>query len=148
MLGSENQLSFGILSLETHHPILSEANCEKMKLFQNNKDIAKKGFIISNSKTSILFGNGTNYHNIFKSVEVYSEQFSYFNTTLIEENKNNNSIITDIILVKDNSTNTSNQEMCLSLGLGKYARSFINPEPPHFIDDLRSKNIIKKILNY
>ena len=143
MLGSENQISFGILSLETHHPILSEANCEKMKLFQNNKDIAKKGFIISNSKTSILFGNGTNYHNIFKSVEVYSEQFSYFNTTLIEENKNNNSIITDIILVKDNSTNTSNLEMCLSLGLGKYARSFINPEPPHFIDDLRSKNIIK-----
>ena len=144
MLGSQNELSFGIISFETHHPILSQANCEKIKLFQKNKDIAKKGFIISNSKTSILYGNGTNYHNLFETVEVYSEQFSYFNTTLIEENKNNNSESTDIILVKDNSTNTSNQEMCLSLGLGKYTRSFINPEPPHFIDDLRSKNIIKK----
>ena len=141
-LGSQNQNYFGLLSIDDHHPILSASNCEKMKLFQNNQYIFKKGYKISNSKTSKLLGNGTKYFNTIDFVEVYSEEFSFFNTTLIEENKNNNSEVSELILVKD-STNPTNEEMCLSIGLGVGHRAFINPEPPQFIDNLRKKRMIK-----
>ena len=142
-LGSQNQKYFGLLSLDDHHPILSASNCEKMKLFQNNQNIIKKGYKILNSETSKLLGNGTKYFNTIDFVEVFSEEFSFFNTTLIEENKNNNSEVSELILVKD-STNPTNEEMCLSIGLGVAHRSFINPEPPQFIDDLYKKRMIKR----
>jgi len=142
-LGSQNQEYFGLLSLDDHHPILSASNCEKMQLFQNNQNVIKKGYKISNSETSKLLGNGSKYFNTIDFVEVYSEVFSFFNTTLIEENKNNNSETSELILVKD-STNPTDEEMCLSLGLGVGHRAFINPEPPQFIDDLRSKRMIKR----
>ena len=80
--------------------------------------------------------------NSIDFVEVYSEEFSFFNTTLIDENINNNTETSELILVKD-STNTTNEEMCLSIGLGVAHRAFINPEPPQFIDDLRKKRMIK-----
>ena len=82
-LGAEKQKYFGIISLSDHHPMLTESNCEKMKLFQNNKNIIKKGNKISESSSKYL-GNGTDYLNSIKFVEFYSEYFSYFNTTLIE----------------------------------------------------------------
>ena len=113
-----------------------------MKLFQNNQNIIKKGYKISNSETSKLLGNGTKYFNFIDFVEVYSEEFSFFNTTLMEENKDNISEVSELILVKD-STNHTNEEMCLSIGLGVGHRAFINPEPPQFIDDLRKKRMIK-----
>ena len=34
--------SFGLISMNNHHPVLSETNCEKMKLFQKNENIIKK----------------------------------------------------------------------------------------------------------
>ena len=143
-LGSEKQKTFGIISLDNQHPILSESNCEKMKLFQNNKNIIKKGYVISKSKSSKLLGNGTSYFNMFDYVEVYSEIFSYLNTTLIKENNNNNYETSELILVKDNNTKYLNQEKCLSLGMGQFQRAFINPEPPQFIDDLYNKRKIDR----
>jgi len=144
-LGSQNKNYFGLLSLDDHHPILSASNCKKMKLFQNNKNIMKKGYKISNSETSKLLGNATKYFNDIDFVEIYSEKFSFFNTTLIEENKNNNSDASELILVKD-STNPINEEMCLSIGLGVGHRAFINPEPPQFIDKL--SNLLINIMVY
>ena len=143
-LGQEKKDTFGILSFDDYHPILTESNCEKMKLFQRNKNINKKGYIIANSKSSILLGNGTKYRNRFEYVEIYSEYFCYYNNTLIEGNKDNNLQMTELIIVKDNSTKASNGEMCLSLGLGKNERTFIHPEPPQFIDDLYNQRKIEK----
>ena len=115
-LGSDEQKYFGRISLDDHRPILSESNCEKINLFQNNKNIIKKGYLLSNSPTCQLLGNTTNYLNKIKYVEYYSEQFSYFNTTLIEENKNNILEISELMLIKYNISNNINQEMCLSIG--------------------------------
>ena len=70
-----------------------------MKLFQKNKNIIKKGYVISKSKSSKLLGNGTNYFDMFEYVEIYSEEFSYLNTTLIKEN-NNNYELSELILVR------------------------------------------------
>ena len=77
-------------------------------------------------------------------VEVYSEIFSYLNTTLIKENNNNNYETSELILVEDNNTKYLNQEKCLSLGMGQFQRAFINPEPPQFIDDLYNKRKIDR----
>ena len=143
-LGSEKKKYFGLISLEDRHPILSEKNCKKIELFQDNKNIIKDKYIIYNSKSSKFLGNGTNYFNRIKYVEVFSERFSYFNTTLIKENDNNNLIETELILVKDNSTELINQEMCLTIGLAPSVRAFLNPEPPHFIESLYQKKIIRK----
>ena len=106
-----------------------------MKKFQKNKNIAKKGYIISNSKTCELIGHGTSYFNIFKEVEEYTELFSFYNTSN-ESAKNNNFQKTNITLVRDSFNKSSDKEMCLSLGLGQLQRAYLNPEPPHFVDDL------------
>ena len=141
-LGAEKQKYFGIISLSDHHPMLTESNCEKMKLFQNNKNIIKKGYKVSESSSSKYLGNVTDYLNSIKFVEFYSEYFSYFNTTLIEQYKNNNSEIGEIIFVRNN-TIKENNEMCLSIGLSEYYRVFASYKPPHFLDDLHSKRKTK-----
>lgn len=74
-LGQRREDIFGILSFDDHHPILSESNCQRKYLFQKNKNINKKGYIISNSNSSILYGNGTKYFDKFECVEVYGEDF-------------------------------------------------------------------------
>ena len=143
MLGSEKQETFGILSLDGQHPILSDLNCEKMKKFEKNKNIVKKGYIISNSKSSELLGNGTSYFNIFKEVQVYSELFTFYNTS-IEEKKDISFEKSNIILVRDSFNKPRDKEMCLSLGLGQLQKAYLNPEPPHFVDDLREKRKISR----
>ena len=142
-LGSDEQKYFGRISLDDHRPILSESNCEKINLFQNNKNVIKKGYLLSNSPTSKLLGNTTNYLNKIKYVEYYSEQFSYFNTTLIEENKNNILEISELMLIKYNISNNINQEMCLSIGISGDFKVFSDPSPLHFIENLYKKKKIK-----
>ena len=143
MLGSDKQETFGILSLDGQHPILSDLNCEKMKKFEKNKNIVKKGYIISNSKSSVLLGNGTSYFNRFKEVQVYSELFTFYNTS-IEEKKDKSFEKSNITLVRDSFNKPIDKEMCLSLGLGQWQKAYLNPEPPHFIDDLREKRKISR----
>jgi len=142
-LGSQNEKYFGIISLDDHHPILSESNCEKMNLFQNNKNIIKKGYRISESKTCQYLGFIKKYLNEMEYGEIYTEKFSHFNTTLIEENKNNNSETSELNLIKDNYTKTINPEMCLSIGLGEPTKIYSSPSPSHFIDYLHTKRKIR-----
>ena len=138
-LGLDDQKYFGIISLEDHHPMLLAQNCEKMKLFQKNKNIIKKGYMTSNSKTSKIMGDGKDYLNSIKFVEYYSEKFSFFNTTF---NENNELVFSEIVFVKDNDTKYKNSEMCLSLGLSEHYRTYSKYEPPHFLDNLyNSRNI-------
>ena len=145
ILGSDNQETFGILNFDGQHPILSDLNCQKVEKFEKNDDITKKGYIISNSKSSVFLGNGTNYFDIFKSVEVYSDQFSFYNSSIINT-KHKNYERSEIVLVRDSFEKSQNLEMCLSLGLGKYHMAHLNPEPPHFVDDLYSKKKITRQL--
>ena len=140
-LGSDNQKYFGLISVNDHHPILSEENCEKIKLFQKNKNIIKKGYIISNSKTSEFLGNGKDYLNTIDFVEFYSEQYSFYNATFLEDN--NYLVNSEIILAKDNTTKNKNPEMCLSIGIGNNYKIFSQYEPPHFIDNLYSNKKIE-----
>ena len=145
-LGSDNQKYFSIISFEDHHPMLLESHCEKMKLFQKNKNIIKKGYLISNSKTSKYLGNYTKYLNQIDLVEFYSEKYSFFNTTLIEEYKDNNTEITEIFLVKEkNDTITEEKEMCLSIGLSQFYQVYSSFVPPHFIDNLHTQRKIKTV---
>ena len=142
-LSNEKQRYFGIISFNDHHPILSSLNCEKKNKFNSNKNIVKNGFLINKSKTKKYLGKTTDYLNTIKFVEFYSEQFWYYNETLLEENRNINTNLqmTEIFLILDN-TNIINPEMCLSIGLNDPFKVYSNPSPPHFIDDLRSKNKI------
>ena len=142
-LGSENQKYFGIISLNDHHPMLSESNCKKMKLFQKNGNIIKKGYRTSNSKSCKFLGNYTDYLNQIKFVEFYSEEFSYYNTSILEQITDNNVEKGEIILVKDNTTTTDNPEMCLSIGLNEFYRVYSTFVPPHFVDDLHNKRITR-----
>ena len=88
-LSNEEQRYFGIISFNDHHPILSSLNCEKKNKFNSNKNIVKNGFLINKSKTKKYLGKTTDYLNTIKFVEFYSEQFWYYNETLLEENRNN-----------------------------------------------------------
>ena len=141
-LGEKGQKYFGIISFDDHHPILSESNCEKMKNFNGNKNIMKDRYIIDKSNTKKYLGNTTDYLNALKFVEFYSEIFWYYNETLIESNKNNIQK-TEIFLIMDNSRKTKDSPKCLSIGLNEPFKVYSNPSPPHFIDDLRSKNKIE-----
>ena len=141
-LGDKGQKYFGIISFDDHHPILSESNCEKMKNFNGNKNIMKDRYIIDKSNTKKYLGNTTDYLNALKFVEFYSEIFWYYNETLIESNENNIQK-TEIFLIMDNSRKTINSPKCLSIGLNEPFKVYSNPSPPHFIDDLRSKNKIE-----
>ena len=138
-LGDEKNKSFGIISFTDHHPILSESNCEKMNKFKYNKNVINNGYSLKNSNTKKYLGSTTDYLNKIKSVDFYSEQFWYFNETLIE----NNMKMIEIFLIKNNSTNSINSKMCLSIGLNEPFKVYSNPSPPHFIDYLHSKNIIE-----
>ena len=142
-LGSNNQKYFGIISLDDHHSILSENNCKKMNLFEKNINIIKKGYLISESTTCKLIGNITDYLKSIDFGQIYHEQFSYFNTTLIEESQNNNSEITELELIKDNYTESTNPEMCLNIGMGEPTKIYSNPSPIHFIDFIYNKRKIK-----
>ena len=142
-LGLEKQKYFGIISLSAHHPMLTEENCEKMKVFQDNRNIIKKRYKVSDSISSKFLGNGTDYLNSIKYVEFYSENFSYFNTTFIEKKRNNNSEVGEIIFVRNNTIKTNNPEMCLSIGLSENYKVFSSYEPPHFLDHLLKKRKIK-----
>ena len=142
-LGVEGQKYFGVLSFNDHHPILSESNCEKLKRFSQN--IINKKFSIEQSNSKKYLGNTTDYLNTIKFVEFYLEHFWYYNETnetLIEKNKNKMQK-TEIFLIKDNYTHSSNREMCLSIGLNEPFKVYSNPSPPHFINDLYSKNKIE-----
>ena len=139
-LGDEKIKSFGIISFTDHHPILSESICEKKNKFQYNKNIINTGYSLENSNTKKYLGSTTDYLNKIKSVEFYSEHFWYFNETLINEN---NMKMIEIFLIKDNSTNTFNSKLCLSIGLNDPFKVYSNPSPPHFIDYLSSKNKIE-----
>ena len=141
-LGSNNQKYFGIISLEDHNSILSENNCKKMDLFQKNSNIIKKGYLISNSNTCKLVGNITDYLNTIDFCQIYNEQFSFFNTTLIEENQSNNSDISELQLIKDNYTESTNPEMCLNIGLGEPTTIYTNPSVVHFIEFIYSRRKI------
>ena len=143
LLGSENQKYFGLISLNDHHPMLSESNCNKMKLFQQNDNIIKKGYRTSNSKSSKILGNTTDYLNQIKFVEFYSEDFSYYNTSILEQINDNTSEKGEIIFIKDNTTTTDNPEMCLTIGLNEFYRVYSTFIPPHFIDHLHNKRITK-----
>ena len=142
-LGSQREEYFGIISFDEHHPILSEFNCEKTKIFQRNQNIIKKGYIVSKSKTSKHLGDIKNYLNQMPFGEIYSEEFLYFNTTLKEQNINNNSEITEIVFIKDNLTNSNNPEMCLVIGIGEPVKIYNNPSLQHIIDHLYSKRKLK-----
>ena len=50
---------------------------------------------------------------------------------------------TEIFLLMDNYTKFISQEKCLSIGLNEPFKVYSDPSPPHFIDDLRSKNKIE-----
>jgi len=141
-LGENGQKYFGIISFDDHHPILSESNCEKMKIFNENKNIIKEKYIIDKSNTKKYLGNTTDYLNALKFVEFYSELFWYYNETLIESHKNNLQK-TEIFLIMDNSIKSINSQKCLSIGLNEPFKVYSNPSPPHFIDELRSKNKIE-----
>ena len=142
-LGSESQIFFGIISLNDHHPMLSESNCAKMKVFQKNSNIIKKGFRTSNSKSCKLLGNTTKYLNKIEFVEFYSEDFFYYNTTILEEIKDKNLEKGEIILIKDTTKATDETEMCLSIGLSEFYRVYSSYVPPHFVDHLHDKRITK-----
>ena len=145
-LGSDNQKYFSTISFEDHHPILSEANCEKINVFQKNKNMVKKGYKVSDSKSSSYLGNISRYLNEIDFVEMYSEEFTHFNTSLIDQYKNNNSDVSELVLLRDNYTKSINPEMCLSLGfLEPYAMSYINPPPPHIVKHLHKKRKINTI---
>ena len=141
-LCDKGQKYFGIISFDDHHPILSESNCEKMKIFNENKNIIKEKYIIDKSNTKKYLGNTTDYLNALKFVEFYSELFWYYNETLIESHKNNLQK-TEIFLIMDNSIKSINSQKCLSIGLNEPFKVYSNPSPPHFIDELRSKNKIE-----
>ena len=143
VLGIDGQKYFGVLSFNDHHPILSESNCEKLKRFSQN--IINKKYSIEKSNSKKYLGSITDYLNTIKFVDFYNEQFWYYNETnetLIESNKNNMKN-TEIFLIKDNNTHSTNQEMCLSIGLNEPFKVYSNPSPPHFIYDLYSKNKIE-----
>ena len=141
-LGENGQKYFGIISFDDHHPILSESNCEKMKIFNENKNIIKEKYIIDKSNTKKYLGNTTDYLNALKFVEFYSELFWYYNDTLFDSSKNNLQK-TEIFLIMDNSIKSINSQKCLSIGLNEPFKVYSNPSPPHFIDELRSKNKIE-----
>ena len=144
-LGVERQKYFGVLSFNDHHPILSESNCEKIRKFENNKNIINKKYSIEKSNSKKYIGNTTDYLNTVKFVEFYLEKFSYSNETnetLIDLNKNNLEM-TEIFLIKNNDSNYTNSDMCLSIGLNDPFKVYSNPSPPHFIYDLYSKNKIE-----
>ena len=143
VLGIDGQKYFGVLSFNDHHPILSESNCEKLKRFSQN--IINKKYSIEKSNSKKYLGSTTDYLNTIKFVDFYNEQFWYYNETnetLIESNKNNMKK-TEIFLIKDNNNHSTNQEMCLSIGLNEPFKVYSNPSPPHFIYDLYSKNKIE-----
>ena len=140
-LGEKNQQYFGLISFKDHHPILSEDNCKKKEFFKNNKDIIEKGYLLSKSITKKYLGNTIDYLNTIKFVEYYSEQLWYFNETLLEDYKDMKN--TEIFLLMDNYTKFISQEKCLSIGLNEPFKVYSDPSPPHFIDDLRSRNKIE-----
>ena len=141
-LGDQGQKYFGLISFNDHHPILSESNCEKMNKFTDYQNIIKKGYTINKSNTKRYLGKTTDYLNTLKFVNFYSEQFWYYNDTLIISNENNKKMF-DIFLIMDNTSKSENSEMCLSIGLNEPFKVYSNPTPPHFIDDLGSKNKIE-----
>ena len=137
-LGDKNKKYFGIISFNAHHVILSESNCKKIEKFKSNKNIIKESYLIDNSKTKKYLGNTTDYLNSLKFVEFYSEQFFYYNDTLIESSKNNIEKF-EIFLIVDNYTETLNSGKCISLGLNEPFKVYSNPSHSHFFDDLKSK---------
>ena len=141
-LGDKNKNYFGIISFNDHHVILSESNCKKIEKFKDNKNIIKEGYLIDNSNTKQYLGNTTDYLNSLKFVEFSSEQFFYYNDTLIESNINNIQK-SKLFLIVDNYTENLNSEKCLSLGLNEPFKVYSNPSPPHLIDDLSSQHKIE-----
>jgi hypothetical protein len=105
-------------------------------------DFSTDSRIYLKSNTKKCLGNTTDYLNALKFVEFYSEFFWYYNETLIESNENNIQK-TEIFLIMDNSRKIMNSPKCLSIGLNEPFKVYSNPSPPHFIDDLRTKNKIE-----
>ena len=88
-LGNQNKYYFGLISFDYHFPVLSTTNCEKINLFQKNKNIIKDKYLISSSNTSKYLGNGSDTVYDIDFAEVYSEIFTYYNSTTINNNYKN-----------------------------------------------------------